>query len=87
MTDREVLRTHNDREMILRPHLWGRVKTTNFLFLKKDPRKAKYADDKRSAIVVRSPPNAPLTVYISGVEKPLTYETVDALLADGWLVD
>lgn len=78
MTDEEVLRSRNDREMILRPHLWPQ----NPLVVKK-----RYGD--QNGFMRQSEGGYTVAVgrgIISDREN-VTYNNVDDLLADGWLVD
>lgn len=85
-TDAEVKRTHDDREMMLRPHLWP---LGDALALKR-----RGAPEPGSVIpyhfgrLLREPDRLVWTVYApEGLEPVAAYPSLDALLADGWIVD
>lgn len=81
MTDEEV----NDAEMIRRPHLWP---CWPYLPVK-NPRQQTDGWPKLGLIFTGMPTTVVLTDLIScdmDAEKK-QYETVEALVADGWMVD
>lgn len=86
MTDDDVIATENNLEMMRRPHLWP---CGNYLPLTKghvgmDSPMESYAylvddDDLRTTIFIGLP-------FISDL-KPKAYPSLEAIVADGWIVD
>lgn len=88
-SDQQVLSSKDDREFILRPHLWPNK--TN-LPLKNVNRKGSEGDRELGFILVED--GAPPFIVYNGLmyRDPATlpqvhYSSVDEMLADGWIVD
>lgn len=86
MTKEQCIRERDDREMILHPDWWPMWPS---LALKRRRHDGSSAD--RFGVLLEGPA---LTVYLNLMGLPITsdtprleYETVEDLLADGWVVD
>jgi hypothetical protein len=82
MTDDEVLETRNDLEMMRRPHLWP---SPGRLPVKREAGSRGRLYDcglllEGGGPTVHPGPDGTVT-------EPLGYETLEKLLADGWVVD
>ena len=79
-SDAAVLRTRDNREMMLRSHLWP---GQHWLGVKQ-PTAAGHTFGK----LLREPDRDGWTIYAhEGTGPVASYRTLDALLADGWIVD
>lgn len=86
LSDEQVKAEHNDAEMMKRPHLWP----LTVLPLKRRPSDGVGID---TAILVHPPePGRPWSIQLGNMFAPSTgrvreYETAEAIVADGWVVD
>jgi len=84
-SDNEVIRSRDDREMVLRPHLWPNKDNL--------PLKNPLGTQDRLGLLLKADGGPPFRVYVGMIfEDPRTlpvfsYSTVDDMIADGWLVD
>jgi hypothetical protein len=87
LTDAEVVEQRNDAEMMRRPHLWP---SHPYLPLKRRP---PLEDDSQNLGLLADNSGPMLTVLIGNLfaskdtAPRIEYESADAVVADGWIVD
>lgn len=86
MTDEQVIAQRCDREMMVRPHLWQHGPVL--------PLKRGHGHEQEVACFYNPLDRADFVLDVNlslfgpiGVVERKTYPTVDAVLADGWIVD
>lgn len=94
LTDAEVIAQRNDREMLLRPHLWPYQERSPCVYVHKDPSQKGWGHTgpvTRDEVGRYTVSDHDWTAVNAGtgnlVRMTKVYADVDALLADGWLVD
>ena len=92
VTDQEVIRTCNNLEMIRRRHLWTAM--NGFALPLKKPKllQKSFSDDGAFGVLLNQE-GAENTVFLTNVFAPdlqaeqIKYDSPEAIVADGWVVD
>lgn len=82
-SDDEVKATHDDVEMLKRPHLWS----GGVLCVKRRAQKKKKAGSSYEAYAVVNSGELPLVFHSSTGDTKWMYASAEAAVAAGWLVD
>lgn len=92
LTDQQVIETRDDLEMLSRPHLWpGVMKGLRCVFVKRRGHGTGSWNETGPCILWGTDPDEYIVVasggYGSAGPRTYTYDSPEAITADGWVVD